>query len=55
MTLFEEPFFTFRFGNDRRIPRFHLEWVEAGRRIAVFKIDPVTGKRSVDRPLKKAR
>jgi hypothetical protein len=47
MTLFEEPHFTFRFADDRCIPRFHLEGVEAGRRIAVFKIDTVTGERLV--------
>jgi hypothetical protein len=45
MTLFEEPFFTFRFADDRRILHFHLNGVEAGRRIAVFEIDPVTGER----------
>ena len=30
---------------DRIIPRFHLEGVEAGRRVSVFKIDPGTGER----------
>jgi hypothetical protein len=43
--LFEEPFFTFRFADDRIIPRFHLEGIEAGRRVAVFKIDTATGER----------
>jgi hypothetical protein len=37
------PWFTFRFAEDRIIPRFHLEGVEAGRRLKVYKIDPGTG------------
>jgi hypothetical protein len=41
----EDPWFTFRFGDDRTIPRFHLEGVEAGRRVSVFKIHTVTGER----------
>ena len=44
-TLYEDPHFTFRFAADRIIPRFHLEGVEIGRRVAVFKIDPATGER----------
>ena len=32
LPLYEEPHFTFRFADDRIIPRFHLEGVEAGRR-----------------------
>jgi hypothetical protein len=43
--LHEDPHFTFRFAEDRIIPRFHLEGVEAGRRVSVFKIDPGTGER----------
>src|SRR6266576_832956 len=43
--LYEDPHFTFRFADDRLIPRFHLEGVEAGRRVSVFKIDPDTGER----------
>jgi hypothetical protein len=43
--LYEDPCFTFRFADDRLIPRFHLEGVEVGRRVAVFKIDPGTGER----------
>jgi hypothetical protein len=31
--------------DDRHIPRFHLEGVQAGRRVSVFKIDPGTGER----------
>ena len=41
--LYEDPHFTFRFADDRLIPRFHLEGVEAGRRVLVFRIDPATG------------
>jgi hypothetical protein len=43
--LYEEPHFTFRFADDRIIPRFHLEGVETGWRVSVFKIVPVTGER----------
>ena len=43
--LYEDPCFTFRFADDRIIPRFHLEGVEAGRRVSVFWIDPVTSER----------
>jgi hypothetical protein len=43
--LYEDPHFAFRFADDRIIPRFHLEGVEAGRQVAVFKIDPRTGQR----------
>ena len=42
---YEDPHFTFRFADDRIIPRFHLEGVEAGRRVKVYKIDPGTGER----------
>ena len=44
-SLYADPWFTFRFAEDRLIPRFHLEGVEAGRRVLVFKIDPDTGER----------
>jgi hypothetical protein len=43
--LHRDPWFTFRFADDRLIPRFHLEGVEVGRRVSVFKIDPGTGER----------
>ncbi len=43
--LYEDPYFTFRFDDDRVIPRFHLEGIEAGRQVLVFKIDPSTGER----------
>jgi hypothetical protein len=43
--LYGDPHFTFRFADDRIIPRFHLEGVEAGRPVSVFKIDPGNGER----------
>ena len=45
LPLYEEPHFTFRFADDRIIDRFHLEGVEAGRRVAVYRIDPDSGER----------
>ncbi len=45
LPLYHDPHFTFRFADDRIIARFHLEGVEIGRRVSVFKIDPVTGER----------
>jgi hypothetical protein len=45
LPLYQDPCFTFRFADDRLIPRFHLEGVGAGRRIEVFKIDPGSGER----------
>ena len=43
--LYEDLCFTFRFVDDRIIPRFHLEGVPAGRHVSVFRIDPGTGER----------
>jgi hypothetical protein len=43
--LYHDPHFTFRFADDRIIPRFHLDGVEVGRRVSVFGIDPTTGER----------
>lgn len=45
MNLYEDPHFTFRFADDRIIPRFHLEDVDADRHASVFKIDPSSGER----------
>ena len=45
LPLYSDVHFTFRFAEDRLIPRFHLEGVEAGRRVSVFRIDPGTGAR----------
>ena len=44
-TLYEDPHFTFRFADDRIISRFHLEGIQAGRQVSVFRIDPSTGER----------
>ena len=41
----QDPHFTFRFADDRIIPRFHLEGIEFGRRVSVLKIDADSGKR----------
>jgi hypothetical protein len=43
--IYEDPHFTFRFADDRIIPRFHLEGVEVGQRVSVLKIDPQSGER----------
>ena len=45
ISLYQDPHFTFRFADDRIIPRFHLEGVEAGRLVEVFRIDPSSGER----------
>ena len=45
LPLYEDPCFTFRFADDRIIPRFHLEGVEAGRCVLVFRVDPDTQER----------
>jgi hypothetical protein len=38
-----DPWYTFRFEDDRVIPRFHLDGVDVGRQVSVVKIDPDTG------------
>ena len=43
--LYADSWFTFRFADNRLIPRFHLEGVPTGQRVAVFKVDPNTGER----------
>jgi hypothetical protein len=43
--LHHDPHYTFRFADDRIIPRFHLEGVRVGRRVDVFRLDPATGVR----------
>jgi hypothetical protein len=45
LPLYEEPHFTFRFADDRVIPRFHLEGIAAGRQVAVYRVDPGSGAR----------
>jgi hypothetical protein len=44
LPLYRDSCFTFRFAEDRIIPRFHLEGIEKGRRVSLIKIDPHTGK-----------
>ena len=45
IALHHDPHYTFRFADDRIIPRFRLEGVGAGRRVAVYTLNPVTGER----------
>jgi len=45
LPVYHDPYFTFHFADDRRIRRFHLEGVEAGRRVTVYRIDPDSGER----------
>jgi hypothetical protein len=45
LPLYHDPHFTFRFAEDRIIPRFHLEGIGSGRRVSVYRIDPGTGER----------
>ncbi len=43
--LYEDPCFTFRFADDRLISRIHLDRLELGRQVSIFKMDPDTGER----------
>jgi hypothetical protein len=43
--LHRDAYFTFHFADDRIISRFHLEGVDAGQQVSVFRIDPGTGAR----------
>ncbi|HVK08601.1 MAG TPA: hypothetical protein VM597_07465 [Gemmataceae bacterium] len=45
LPLYHDPHYTFRFDDDRIIPRFHLEGVRAGWRVDVFRLDTATGER----------
>jgi hypothetical protein len=45
LPIYHDPWFTFRFADDRIIPRFHLEGVPHGSQISVIKIDPESGER----------
>ena len=45
LALYKDSWFTFRFADDRTIPRFHLEGVETGQHVSVYKIDPETSER----------
>lgn len=40
--LHHDPFYTFRFAEDRMIPRFHLEGMPSGQLIRVHRADPAT-------------
>ena len=43
--LHHDPWFTFRFADNRIISRFHLEGIPTGQGVSVFKIDPGNGER----------
>ena len=43
--VYRDPHFTFRFADDRLVPRFHLDGVEPGTPVSVFAIDPTTSER----------
>jgi hypothetical protein len=43
LPLYRDPHFTFRFADDRLVPRFHLDGVEPGTPVSVFAVDPATG------------
>lgn len=45
LPLYHDPWHTFRFADDRIIPRFHLEGVLPGSQVSVIKIDPESGER----------
>jgi hypothetical protein len=45
LPLYRDPHYTFRCAEDRIIPRFHLDGVDAGVRVSVFKFHPTTGER----------
>jgi hypothetical protein len=45
LPLYDDPHFTFRFADNRSVPRFHLEGTPAGRPVSLFRIDPGTGER----------
>jgi hypothetical protein len=42
LPLYHEPHFTFRFADDRIIPRFHLDGVAPGTQVSIFQLDPIT-------------
>jgi hypothetical protein len=45
LSLYRDPHFTFRFAEDRLIPRFHLEGVEPGRSVDLFNWNAITNER----------
>lgn len=46
MSIFQEPFFTFRFADSRLVPRCHLEGIAEGCSVTVYRLDPTTGETS---------
>lgn len=44
-SLYEDPYFTFRFAEARRIDRIHLDGVVPGRRVILIALDPRSGQR----------
>lgn len=45
LPIYHDACFTFRFADDRIIPRFHLEGVEPGSHVSVIKINPENNER----------
>jgi putative acetyltransferase len=45
LPLYHDPCFTFRFADDRIVPRFHLEGVPPGTQVSVIKINPDSNER----------
>ena len=45
LALYRDPHYTFRFADNRIVPRFRLEGARVGQPVAVFRIDPATGER----------
>ena len=43
--LHHDQHFTFRFGDARIIPRFHLDGLATGQPVSILKINPITGER----------
>lgn len=45
ISIHQDPWYTFRFADDRRILRFHLDGAPIGRAVSVYWINPDTGER----------
>lgn len=43
--LYQDACFTFRFNENRIIPRFHLEGVKSGQPVTVYSVNPESGQR----------
>jgi hypothetical protein len=48
LPLYSDPWFTFRFADDRLIGRIHLEGVRPGAAVIVYRIDPQSGERGAE-------